>query len=66
MKEGDQRISVSWRMPRPSCGGQLRTTTPNVRSGQSFAPGVYKIEYLYRTTSRMDIACTVQFEIKGL
>lgn len=66
MKEGDQSMSVTWPVPRPTCGGQLRTTTPEARSGQNFVPGVYKIEYLYQTTSRFDIVCTVQFQVKGL
>lgn len=66
MKEGDQTMSVTWRMPRPTCGGQLRTTTPEVRSGHNFAPGIYKIEHLYQTISRFDIVCTVQFQVKGL
>jgi hypothetical protein len=66
IKEGDLTTSVTWAVPRPTCGGRLRTITPDARPGQMFKPGEYRIDYLYQTTNRNDITCTVRFEVKGL
>ncbi|CAB4007900.1 Hypothetical predicted protein [Paramuricea clavata] len=64
MKEGDLTTSVTWAVPRPTCGGRLRTKTPDERPGQMFKPGEYRIDYLYQTTNQMDVTCTVRFEVK--
>ncbi|XP_028401931.1 uncharacterized protein LOC114541435 isoform X2 [Dendronephthya gigantea] len=63
IKQGDRNTNVVWAMPRPTCGGRLKTS-PNERSGQSFAPGVYRITYVYSTPSRIDVTCTIRFEVK--
>ena len=67
MKEGDGATSVTWAVPRPTCGGRLQTIMkPDMRPGQTFAPGVYSIDYVYQTINQIDITCTVRFEVKGI
>ena len=65
MKEGDGTTIVTWTVPRPTCGGRLRTIMkPDMRPGQTFAPGVYSIDYVYQTINQIDVTCTVRFEVK--
>ena len=64
-KEGDLSFNVMWSVPRPTCGGRLQST-PQKRPGETFEPGVYKMDYLYQTPHRTDITCTVRFEVKGM
>ena len=67
MKEGDGTTSVTWAVPRPTCGGRLRTIMkPDMRPGQMFAPGVYSLDYVYQTINLIDVTCTVRFQVKGL
>mgnify|MGYP002804051706 FL=1 len=63
VKSGDLTV-VTWKTPEPSCSGRLVSRKPNIRSGQTFTPGIYKADYLYRTLNQFDVTCTLRFQIK--
>ena len=64
VKSGDLGV-VTWKTPEPSCSGRLISSKPNIRSGQTFTSGIYKVDYLYRTLNQFDVTCTVRFQVKG-
>ena len=65
LKPGSTRQTVSWTVPKPSCGGTLNSVKPAISPGHSFPIGQHTVTYVYKTSAGFDMKCSVNISVKG-